>query len=95
MKNKKKNLKSLLYFSLRKYNFLLCLVCLAISTGCSANTYKIVNAKSYFKSKDYPDTEYDTTTTILLNTETGETWALNPSDDSDGSGEEWIKIRIK
>jgi hypothetical protein len=62
-------------------------------SGCAAPRWQICRAEYSYRSNDDAEEEYVSGNTILLDTKTGMTWLMTPSDDEDAADFGWVKMR--
>ncbi len=63
--------------------------------GCASPRWQIQQADYAYRNKDNPKDEYYTKNAILIDTQTGKTWIMSPSDENDVADYYWVEMREK
>ena len=62
-------------------------------SGCAAPRWQICRAEYSYHSNDDAEEEYVSGNTILLDTKTGITWLMTPSDEEGAADFCWVEMR--
>lgn len=74
---------------------LLSLVSVLSLAGCSTPRWQVHRAAYSSHQAEAPEGDYSSEETLLLDTQTGETWILQPTAEANEKPWEWIKLQIQ